>query len=174
MANPLRDFTISEPIFIDTSIFVYHQVAHPLLGPDCLDFLDKVEHGNVQAVTTDVVVNEVAYVLQMQRVADLVGTTRRPTVHARLAADTSLAEESWLAVEGFLDLLDALQHSGLTVIEAGLSDYRQACIAGRHYRLVISDATHAAVCEQLGIEHVASRDADLDRVLFLTRWQPGS
>jgi hypothetical protein len=57
MANRLRDFTSSDPIFTDTNIFIYQQVAHPDFGPDCRDFLDEVERGDFQAVTTNVVVN---------------------------------------------------------------------------------------------------------------------
>jgi predicted nucleic acid-binding protein len=174
MANPLRSFTASDPVFVDTNIFVYHQVAHPIYGPDCRDFLNRVERGDIQAVTTNVCVNEAAYVLQMQRTASVLGTGHRPTIHARLAADAALAAEAWSVVEGLLDLLDALERGGLTIIQVELPDYRGASICGRQYQLVVSDATHVVVCQQLGVEHIASNDADLDRVPFLTRWQPGS
>ena len=99
MANRLRDFTLSDPIFTDTNIFVYHQVAHPQFGPDCRDFLDRVEHGNVQAVTTDVVINEVTYIVQIQRAANLLGTLNRSVIHAQMVADAALAAECWLAAE---------------------------------------------------------------------------
>jgi predicted nucleic acid-binding protein len=173
MANPLRSFTTSDPIFVDTNILVYHQVAHPTFGPDSRDFLDRVERGDLQAVTTSVCVNEAAYVLQMQRVANILGTGHRPTIHARLAGDAGIAADAWAAVEGFLDLLDALERGGLTVIQVELPDYRGACVCGRQFQLVLSDATHVVVCQQLGVEHIASNDVDLDRASFLTRWQPG-
>ncbi len=99
MANRLRDFTLSEPIFVDTNIFVYQQVAHPGFGPDCRDFLDRVEHGSIQAVTSDVVINEGIYIVQIQRAANLLGTSNRSVIHARMAADTVLAAECWLATE---------------------------------------------------------------------------
>lgn len=69
MANRLRDFTLSDPIFIDTNIFAYQQTAHPAFGPDSRDFLDAVETSAVQAVTSTVVINEAVYVVQIQRAA---------------------------------------------------------------------------------------------------------
>lgn len=66
MANRLRGFTLSEPIFTDANIFVYQQGAHPTFGPECRDFLDKVEQGHVPAVTTSVVINESIYIVQIQ------------------------------------------------------------------------------------------------------------
>ncbi len=93
MANRLLDFTLSDTIFIDTNIFVYHQGAHPDFGPDCQGFLDRVERGDVQAATTDVVVNEVIYIAQMQRAANLLGTFNRSLIHTRMASDATLATE---------------------------------------------------------------------------------
>lgn len=173
MANRLRDFTLSDPIFTDTNIFVCHQGAHPAFGPDCRDFLDRVESGHVQAVTTDVVVNEVTYIAQIQRAANLLGTANRSVIHAQMAADAALAAECWIAAEQFLNLLDALQRGGLTVINVELPHYRAACPIGSQFHCFVSDATHIVIYQHLGLEHIASSDADFDRVPFLTRWEPG-
>lgn len=172
MANRLRDFTLSDPIFTDTNIFVYQQGAHPDFGPDCRDFLDKMERGDVQAVTTDVVINEVIYIIQIQRAANLLKTTNRSVIHTRMAADAVLADECWFAVEQFLNLLSALQDGGLTVIDVELRHYYDACAIGRQFQLFVSDATHIVICQHLGVEHIASSDVDLDRIPFLTRWEP--
>jgi len=174
MANHLRNFTLNDPIFADTNIFVYHQGAHPDFGPDCQDFLDRVERGGVQALTTDVVINEATYIIQIQRAANLLGTLNRSIIQARMATDGVLAVECWLAAKRFLNLLDALQHGGLTVIDVELPHYRDACTVGRQFQLFVSDATHIVICQQLGIEHIASNDADFDRIPFLTRWEPGA
>jgi predicted nucleic acid-binding protein len=172
MANRLRDFTLREPIFADTNIFIYQQAGHPDFGPDCRDFLDKVERGGVQTVTSAVVINEASYIIQIQRAASLMGTTNRGQIQARMAADPVLATECWLAVEQYLTLIEALQRGGLTVIDVELSHYGDARIVGRQSQLFVSDATHAVICQQLGIEHIATNDADFDRVPFLTRWEP--
>lgn len=173
MANRLRDYTLSDPIFIDSNIFVYHQVAHPVFGPDSRDFLAKVEHSDIQAVTTNVVVNEVTYIVQLQRAANLLGTHNRGSLHAQMATDVSLATECWLAVEQFLSFLDALQHGGLTILNVETSDYRGSSLLGSNHRLFVSDATHVLICQNLDLVHIASKDADFDRVTFLARWEPG-
>jgi hypothetical protein len=172
MANRLRDFTLSEPIFTDANIFIYQQGAHPDFGPECRDFLDQVEQGHVQAVTTSVVINETIYIVQIQCAANRLGTLNRSVIHARMTADPVLAAECWLAAERFLNLLDALQQGGLTVFDVGLPHYRAACAIGQQFRLFISDTTHGVVCQQLGINHMASNDADFDSIPFLTRWEP--
>ena len=172
MANRLRDFTLSDPIFIDTNIFAYQQSAHPSFGPDCRDFLHAVEIGAVQAVSSTVVLNEVIYIVQIQRAAHLLGTMNRGAIHTRMTADPAVADECWLAAERFLNLLDALQHGTLTVIEVEQAHFREACAIGRQPSLFVSDATHIVICRQLGIDHIASNDTDLDRVPFLTRWEP--
>jgi predicted nucleic acid-binding protein len=172
MANRLRDFALSDPIFVDTNIFVYQQAAHPSFGPDCRDFLDKVENSVMQAATSNVVVNEALYIVQMQRAANLLGTSNRGVIHTQMGTDAALAAECSLAGQRLLVLLDALQRGGLTVLETELAHYRDACVAGGQFGLFISDATHVVICQQLGIAHVASNDTDLDRVPFLTRWEP--
>ena len=172
MANPLADFTLSEPVFIDTNVFVYHQAAHPDFGPDCRDFLDKVERGKAEGLTTSVVINEATYIMQIQRAANLLGSSSRSVIHARMALDQGFAAECWDAAEGFMNLVDALRNGGLTVIGVELSHYREACEVGRRFQLFTSDATHVVVCEALSIRHIASNDADFDRATFLTRWVP--
>jgi predicted nucleic acid-binding protein len=153
-------------------MFVYHQSVHPDFGPDCRDFLDRVERGDIQALTTDVVINEVNYIIQIQRAANLLDTFNRSIIHARIAADAMVASKCWLAVEQFLNLLSALQRGGLTVIDVELRHYYDTCAVGRQFQLFVSDATHIVICQHLGIEHVASNDVDLGRVPFLTRWEP--
>jgi hypothetical protein len=157
---------------LDTNIFVYQQVAHPVFGPASRDFLDRVERGDVQAVTTNVVINEVTYIVQIQCAANLLGTTNRSVIHARMLADAAIAAQCWLAVEQFLNLVDALQHGGLTVIDVELPHYRDACAVGKQFHFFASDSTHVVICQHLDIEHIASNDADFDPVSFLTRWEP--
>src|SRR5207302_9023494 len=125
-----------------------------------------------QAVTSGVVINEASYIVQIQRAASLLGTTNRGIIQARMAADPVLAAECWLAVEQYLTLVEALQRGGLTVIDVELPHYGDACTVGRQSQLFVSDATHAVICQQLGVEHIATNDADFDRVPFLTRWEP--
>ena len=118
------------------------------------------------------VINETTYIIQIQRAANLLGTLNRSVIHARMAADVVLAAECWLAAEQFLNLLSALQHGGLTVIDVELRHYYDACTIGRQFQLFVSDATHVVICQHLGIEHIAGNDVDLERVPFLTRWEP--
>jgi predicted nucleic acid-binding protein len=172
MANRLQDFTSSDPIFVDTNIFTYHQTAHPRYGPACREFLNRVESGLTQAVISNVVVNEALYVAQIGRAAALLGTPNRSMIAARLAADAAVAAECAHSARQLLLLLEALQRGSLTVVDAEWPQYHDICDTSAQSRLFITDATHAVLCRQWGIANIASNDADLDRVSFLTRWAP--
>ena len=173
MANHLFSFTSSEPIFVDTNILLYQQAAHPRFGSDCRDFLEQIERGDLQAATSNVVINEAAFIAQTQCIAHLVGTPNRNVIRARLARDEAIAREAAQAVLRFLDYLASLQQGGLTVFDVEANHYREACKAMEQHGLFVSDATHVVLCRQLGIRHIATNDNDLDRVPYLTRWAPG-
>ncbi len=170
--NRPRDFMLDEFIFTDTNIFAYHTIGHSRFGDECTAFLDRVEAGDCQAVTTDVVINEVIYFLQIHRGADLLGVWNRRQIEARIAADATFAAECWQDAEQFMDLIDGLERGGLIVVDVQPRHYRNACAVGKQLQFVVSDATHIVICQQFGIEHIASNDADFDRVPFLTRWEP--
>src|SRR5438034_7344658 len=148
MANRLQEFTSSEPIFVDTNIFTYHHTAHPTYGPECHQFLDRVETGLIQAVVSTVVINEALYVAQISRAAGLLGTPNRSIIATRLSGDAGLAAERAQAARQVMLLLEALQHGGLTILAAEWSQYHEICDAAAQSRLFISDASHTVLCRQ--------------------------
>jgi predicted nucleic acid-binding protein len=49
---------------------------------------------------------------------------------------------------------------------------RQAAILSRQYGLLTNDALTVAIMQHLGLTHLASHDADFDRVPGITRYRP--
>jgi hypothetical protein len=174
MAERLSNFALDESIFVDANVFDYHHSNHPRFGSDCTDFLKKIETGTVHAVTSNVVQQEAMYFLQMLKGELLLGTPDRSRIHAKIAADAMVAQECWKAAEKFLNLLDALRSATLMFFEVDSSHARQIVELGKRYQLILRDAAHVCVCQVMNLSHIASNDADFDRVDFLTRWKPGS
>lgn len=173
MAEKLSEFTLDELIFVDANIFDYHHANHPRFGRDCTDFLKKIENAAVGAVTSNIVQQEGMYYLQMHKGELLLGTSDRSRIHAKIASDVTFAEACWQAAEEFLNLLDALCSTTLTLFEVNSSHARQIVELGKKYQLILKDAAHVLVCQVMNLSHIASNDADFDRVDFLTRWKPG-
>ena len=173
MAEKLSDFMLDDPIFVDANIFDYHHANHPRFGRDCTDFLKKIENALVQGVTSNIVQQEGMYYLQMHKGELLLGTSDRSRIHAQIVSDATFAQACWQAAEEFLNLLDALRGTTLTLFEVDSSHARQIVELGKRYQLILRDAAHVLVCKVMNLSHIASNDADFDRVDFLTRWKPG-
>lgn len=173
MVEKLSNFALDEPIFVDANIFDHHHSNHPRFGSDCTDFLKKVEDGTLRAVTSNIVQQEVMYYLQMHKGELLLGTPDRSRIHARITADAAFAEACWQTAEESLNLFDALRSTSLMFFEIDSSHARQIVELGKKYQLILRDAAHVCACQVMGLSHIASNDADFDRVDFLTRWKPG-
>lgn len=53
----LDDFAGADSIFVDANVFTYFALGTMTYQASCAEFLIKVEHGQVQAVTSDFVLN---------------------------------------------------------------------------------------------------------------------
>jgi predicted nucleic acid-binding protein len=70
MVSKLDSFHLADPIFVDANIFLFHAFAHPKHGDAASRFLERVELGEVDAVTSVLVENEVLYKILLQEAAE--------------------------------------------------------------------------------------------------------
>jgi hypothetical protein len=133
-------------IFLDTNIFLYAAgKSHPQRAP-CAALLERAGRGEVEAVTSAEVVQEILHVWTRRgRRKDAVALARRvvllfPNLLAVARADVALA----------CDLLSRYQ---------GLS---------------VRDAVHAATMLQNKIQRIASVDPDFDVIREITRVPPAA
>lgn len=172
VSHCLSAFAPGDSIAVDANIFDYHFAAHPRFGPECTAFLSRVESGDVSALTTSLVVGEVVRFLQMKRGEDLLSTQSWPQIQAEFRANADFAKELWNTARQGLNYLQTLERGGLRIVGVGGEDYVRAATLGEGSKLLVADAVLAHACEVYGIAHIASNDADFDRVPFLTRWRP--
>ncbi len=63
----LAEYSSQHPIFIDANIFLDYALPNIEFSEIASDFLERVELQDIVAITTPVVLNEVSYILLLQR-----------------------------------------------------------------------------------------------------------
>ncbi len=60
-------------IFIDANIFTYLLTDHPVYGRSCFELLEKVEQGAITGFISPLIIDEVAYILMLQKAKAIAG-----------------------------------------------------------------------------------------------------
>lgn len=168
----LADFPGQDDIFVDANIFTYLALGTAAYQDACADFLNRVEQGQVQAVTSDFVLNEVFYALLVGKGSELLQTAKLKAIKQQLTQNAALAAACYQACRDFWGYLEALQHAGLRVIHVSAHEQEQSLLIGSRYLLLPTDALHVATCQCYRIRHCATADEHLERVDFLQVWRP--
>ncbi len=168
----LADFAGQDDIFVDANIFTYLALGTTAYQDACADFMSRVEQGQVRAVTSDFVLNEVFYALLVGKGSELLQTTRIAVIKQQLTQNAMLAAACYQVCRDFWGYLTALQSAGLRVVHVSAHEQEQSLSIGSRYLLLPTDALHAATCQRYHIRHCATADAHLERVDFLQIWRP--
>ena len=72
----LIDFNLDEDIFIDSNIFCYHFDKNSPYQQICTQFLNKVEQRVINGVISDIIIDEIIYVLLIQKGSELLNTDK--------------------------------------------------------------------------------------------------
>ena len=155
-------------VFIDANIFIYYFAPEPVLGPECRLLMDRI--GKFQdffAFTSTLVLSEVAHQLMVLEAVQtfgwpLAGVTRRLQKHP--------AEVRRLTV--FRQAIDEIPRLGIEVLPVERHLSPLAASLSQLHGLLTNDAITVATMQDQTIVHLASNDADFDRVPGLTRYAP--
>jgi uncharacterized protein len=133
-------------VFLDTNIFLYAAGGeHPLKTP-CADLIARVGNGDIDAVTSSEVVQEILYVLSRRKL---------------LTEGVQLATE---VMDMFPDLLPVTG-----------ADIQHAChILQDHPNLPVRDAVHCSVMSAHGITRVVTADSHFDQIPGIQRIDPAT
>jgi predicted nucleic acid-binding protein len=155
-------------VFLDANIFVYHFSPHPVFRADCDQLLDRVEQQDLQGFTSTHVVGECAHRLMMFEAAAVHGWSSSKTkqrLRNQAAAPQRLTQ--------FRAAVDAILNSKIEILTIEPSLLLIAADVSRQSGLLSNDALLVAVMRANGLTHLASHDADFDRVPGLARYGPG-
>ena len=134
------------PVFLDTNIFLYAAGGPHPEREACIELLQRVSDGSLDATVNAEVVQEVMFVL-----------VRR----GRLRDGLRLARDVLALFPGLFPVTQ--------------QDMLSACVLLERYpRLPVRDAIHAATMLNNGLQTVVSVDADFDQLVEIRRVAPGS
>lgn len=172
MIERLEDFNLPEPIFVDANVFLFHAFDDPERGESASFFLQRVENGQIRAVTTALVVDEVLFKILMQSAAAILHPPI--TIYKVKEALTrgDFRTRIYAPVRAYLAYLSGLSLLGLEIAETTPSQMSAAVEIGSQHGLLITDAAHLAFIQERGIRHIATGDADFEKVSDLTVWKP--
>jgi predicted nucleic acid-binding protein len=163
----LTDLLGGEAVFVDANIFIYHFRPDPILGPSCSQLLQRIENGEVLGFTSAHVLSETAHRLMTDEAMQRFGwppvaiARRLRKRHARI---TNLSRHR--------QAIDDLSMIGLHVLPITGPQVSLAADRSCQHGLLSSDALVVVVMQQHGLTHLASHDADFDRVPGIIRYAP--
>jgi predicted nucleic acid-binding protein len=161
------DIPISASVFLDANTFVYHYSQHPLLARPSTDLLERLERRELQGFTSADVLSDVSHRLMVLEAATVfawtgAGITRRLRRHPDEIQKLTRFQQSIHAIAGF----------GIEIVPITASLVEAATTISRRAGLLSGDALIVAVMQSEGLTHLASHDADFDRVPGIIRYAP--
>ena len=129
--------------FVDSNVFFYAKIFDRVYGGACAGVLDKIERGELEAVTSTLVVVELANALRKYGLGDEVR-----------------------------DVVDAVFSLDMRVFEVDSIDVRTAASIFDEFRVSPYDCVHAAVMKKAGVVDIISADRDFDKIEWIKRRDP--
>ena len=163
----LADLPAGALVFLDANILVYHFEPHPVLGPACNQLMQSIENDQVRGLTSTHVLSEVAHRLMAMEASLLSGWTAAKVVQ-RLRQQPAVLQ----GLTRFRSAVQTVLQSHIEVLTIAPPLIATAAAISQQTGLLSNDALIVALMQSHGLVHLASNDADFDRVAGLTRYSP--
>mgnify|MGYP001578561061 CR=1 FL=1 len=155
----------STRIFLDSTIFIYHATGASV---QCRDLLERCEAGDLRGVTSVVVLAEVAHRLMIIE-AVAAGVVSGKDVVKKLRARPDLTRR----LHVYQEQIERVPLMGVDIVPLELGVLIRSADVRRQYGLLVNDSLVVAAARELGIESLASADADFRRVAEMKLYRPG-
>jgi predicted nucleic acid-binding protein len=161
------DIPAGAAVFLDANIFIYTITADAKYGAACQGLLQRIENKEFRGLTSAHALAEMAHRLMTIEAAALF---RRPL--------TGMA--NWLKrhpgdvqrLSRFRQAIDEIAAVPIDILPVTGSHVSHATDLCLRHGLLMNDAVAVAVMDDNKLPHLASLDADFDRVPGLTRYAP--
>ncbi len=167
MSLTFGDVPAGTALFVDANAFVYAHSLHLQFGVPSTDLLERIERQELSGFTSAHVLAETAHRLMTLEACSVLGWPFAG-IAPRLRRHPAQAQALALFRQAMGDILNSavevLPIDGPLIAEAGGATGRTG--------LLTNDALVVAVMQRHGLTHLASHDADFDRVPGLTRYAP--
>lgn len=161
------DIPAAAAVFVDANTFVYHFVSEPHYGANCTSLLERLERQETQGWTSAHVLAEISHRLMTIEACARFGWPYQG-VAARLRRHSQAIAQLQSAEQGLAEIA----RLGLRIVTIDDQQVTAAAKLCRQYNLLTNDALLVAVLQSHQLTHLASNDADFDRVPGLVRYAP--
>ena len=153
-------------VFIDANIFIYHFTHTPLTGA-CTKFLQRVEVGDIEGITSVITLAEVAHRLMILEAIQIHGLFPHAAVR-KLKENPVLVQQ----LSRYRVVTETVPAFNVVVETINPTHLRTAQDLSATYGILTNDSLTAAVMQSLALTDLASNDPDFSLVSALTVWQP--
>jgi predicted nucleic acid-binding protein len=154
-------------VFVDSNILVYHFQPHPICGPMCHRFLERIERQDIEGYTSTNLLGELAHRLMVIEAGNLPGWPASKILN-RLKQQPTVVKQLTL----FQTAVESVLQSRIKVLTLPPILVSTAATVSRQHGLLTNDASILALMQANGLTHLASHDAHFDSVSVVARYAP--
>jgi predicted nucleic acid-binding protein len=154
-------------VFLDANCLVYAATSDPQYGVTCQQLLERIENKLLRGYTSAHVLGDLSHRLMTIEAALTLG---RPMTGIANWLRRHPAEVQRLTQ--YRQSLDDLQAIPIPILPVTGALVSRAADFSRLHGLLTNDAIIVAIMQEHGLTHLASLDADFDRVPGITRYAP--
>ena len=154
-------------LFLDANPLVYDFAPDPVYGPACRQLLERIERQEITAFTTTHVLSDVAH-----RLMTLEAIARFGWPAAGIANRLRRHPQEVQTLSNYRTAVSNIVSSKIQILPIAPALVVTAADLSQQTGLLSGDALIVALMRAHGLTHLASTDADFDRVPGLTRYAP--
>ncbi|HBI44034.1 MAG TPA: hypothetical protein DDY78_14460 [Planctomycetales bacterium] len=154
-------------VFVDANTLVYHFQPHPVFGPACTDLLERIEHQDLSGFTSTHILSEFAHRLMTLEACALFGWP-----FSGIAQRLKKHPVQLQGLTRFRQAVQEVPQFGIQILTIPPTFIDAAAAISQQTGLLSNDALVVALMQANGLTHLASNDADFDRVPGITRYVP--
>lgn len=147
-------------MFVDATIFIYHFTG---VSPDCRDFLERCERGEIEGVASTLVLAETSHRLMMIEAVSR-GLVGPGNVAAKLRSSPAIVRKLHL----YQEQIDRIPLMGIDVRPVELPVFDRSRHGRRNQGFLTSDSLVLASAIDAGVDAIATADRDFRRVRDLS------
>jgi predicted nucleic acid-binding protein len=163
----LRNIPNNTLCFVDANIFYYSLVSTPDLSADCIEFIKRIEYGEITASTSSTVLAEAIHKVMIAEAVQQYGLSRQGLAH-RLQRQAHLIPQ----LSEHKKVTALIRALNLHVESVTLNLLERAADCSTQHQLLTNDASTIAVMEKLRLADLVTNDDNFDSVAGLTVWKP--
>jgi predicted nucleic acid-binding protein len=161
------DIPAGAAVFLDANTFVYHFIREATRGDACTVLLERLDRREVEGWVSPHILAEVSHRLMTIDACSVFGWP-----YQGIAARLRRHPQQFRQLAGFRQSLAQIERLALRVVSITNRHVVDAADLSQRYGMLTNDAIVVAVMQDHGLTHLASNDADFDRVPGITRFAP--